>query len=218
MRNCQALAASATDAEGPGGTCSGAGRRWRGLAGKRNNTPHQTSATTRRRCEGHRRGLPRCRWAAAGNGRANHSQRPGTTDVKGAGGTGGPGCGARGRWRGLAGLRDDAPSHTSATQPHWCEGRRRDRRAWLRCPWAGRHPRAHQAARPNNTPHGARNTRGATRNTAQHRGAGPQARAPSATTQILRSTCVPCRSARAARRWRRSSRSPRPRRRAGPRR
>ena len=27
-----------------------------------------------------------------------------------------PGCGARGRWRGLAGLRDDAPSHTSAHQ------------------------------------------------------------------------------------------------------
>ena len=31
--------------------------------------------------------------------------------------------------RGLAGLRDDAFSHTSATQPHWCGGRRRDRRA-----------------------------------------------------------------------------------------
>ena len=37
---------------------------------------------------------------------------------------------------GLARLRDNAPSHTSATTPHWCEGRRRDRRAWLRCPWA----------------------------------------------------------------------------------
>ena len=61
---------------------------------------------------------------------------------------------------------------------------------------------------------GARNTSG----TAQRRGAGPQARAPSATTQTLRSACVPCRSARAARRSRRSSRSPRPRRRAGPRR
>ena len=30
--------------------------------------------------------------------------------MKGGGGTGGPGCGARGWWRGLAGLRDDAPS------------------------------------------------------------------------------------------------------------
>ena len=36
-------------------------------------------------------------------------------------GTGGPGCGARGRWRGLAGQRADAPSHTSAPQapPVW---------------------------------------------------------------------------------------------------
>ena len=99
-------------------------------------------------------------------------------------------------------------------------------------------------------PDGARNTRGATSNTSrkaaahghtkqpgptthhaapgtpaapratQHRGAGPQARAPGATTQtrMLRSTDVPSRSARAARRWRRSSRSPRLRRRAGPRR
>ena len=33
-----------------------------------------------------------------------------TAGVEGAGGTGGPGCGGRGRWRGLAGLRDDAPS------------------------------------------------------------------------------------------------------------
>ena len=37
-------------------------------------------------------------------------QRHSTAGVEGAGGTGGPGCGARGRWRGLAGLRDDAPS------------------------------------------------------------------------------------------------------------
>ena len=36
-------------------------------------------------------------------------------------GTGRPGCGARGRWRGLAGQRADAPSHTSAPQapPVW---------------------------------------------------------------------------------------------------
>ena len=37
----------------------------------------------------------------------------------------GPGCGARGRRRGLAGQRADAPSHTSATQPHRYGGRRR---------------------------------------------------------------------------------------------
>ena len=41
----------------------------------------------------------------------------------------GPGCGARGRRRGLAGLRDDAPSHRSETWPHWRGGRRRVRRA-----------------------------------------------------------------------------------------
>ena len=41
----------------------------------------------------------------------------------------GPGCGGRGRWRGLAGLRDDAPSHTSATRRRRCGGRRRVRRA-----------------------------------------------------------------------------------------
>ena len=42
-------------------------------------------------------------------------QRPGPTDVEGAGATGGPGCGARGRWRGLAG------PHTPAHQvpPVW---------------------------------------------------------------------------------------------------
>ena len=57
------------------------------------------------------------------------------------------GCGARGRRRGLAGLRGDAPSEARCA-----DGSR-----------AGRRPRAHQAARPNNTPRGARNTSGATR-------------------------------------------------------
>ena len=61
----------------------------------------------------------------AGPSRAIHST-PGTTGVEGVGGT----CrGAGGRWRGLAGLRDDATNQTTATQPHWCGGRRRDRRA-----------------------------------------------------------------------------------------
>ncbi len=58
--------------------------------------------------------------------RASHTTQPGPTGVEGAGGT----CrGAGGRWRGLAGQRADAPSHRSATGPHWCGGRRRDRRA-----------------------------------------------------------------------------------------
>ena len=75
-------------------------------------------------------------------------QRPGTTGVEGTGGTGGYGCGVRGRRRVLAGL-------FTATRHHWCGGRRRDRRAWLRCPWAvagpGRRPRAQPAARPKQT-------------------------------------------------------------------
>ena len=94
------------------------------------------------------------------------------------------------RRRGQAGRRADAPSHRSATMRHWRGGRRRGRRAWLRCPWAaagpgrasrsttpsearsaddsraGRRPRAHKAARPDSTPRGARNTSGATRRTA----------------------------------------------------
>ena len=56
---------------------------------------------------------PRCRWAAAGPGQATSRRveapisNPGPTGLEGAGGTRGPGCGARGRWRGLAGLRHD---------------------------------------------------------------------------------------------------------------
>ena len=55
---------------------------------------------------------PRCPWAAAGPGRASRRcaapiSTPGTTAVEGAGVSGGPGCGARGRWRSLAGLRHD---------------------------------------------------------------------------------------------------------------
>ncbi|QCT34800.1 ribosome modulation factor [Schaalia odontolytica] len=38
-------------------------------------------------------------------------------------------CDAHGRQQGLAGRRDNAPSHTSAARNHWCGGRRRDRRA-----------------------------------------------------------------------------------------
>ena len=69
-------------------------------------------------------------------------QQPSATGVEGAGGTEEPGCGARGRWQGLAGLRNGAPSHTSATKRHRRGGRRRDRRARQRRPravaWPGR--------------------------------------------------------------------------------
>ena len=75
---------------------------------------------------------------------------PGAAGVEGAGGT----CrGAGGRWRGLAGLRDDAPSEARGA-----DGSR-----------AGRRPPAHTAAGPS----GARNTSGATDNkTARPTGAG----------------------------------------------
>ena len=60
-----------------------------------------------------------------------------------------PGCGARRRWRGLAGQRVDAPSHTSATRRHRCGGRRRDRRAWPRCRWVAAGPgRASRSTTP----------------------------------------------------------------------
>ena len=101
-----------------------------------------------RRCEGRRRDLPRCRWAAAGPSRASRRpteppiSTPGTTGVEGAGGT----CrSAGGRRRGLAGLRGDAPSEARSA-----DGSR-----------AGRRPPAHTAAGPS----GAQNTRGATSTT-----------------------------------------------------
>ena len=71
------------------------------------------------------------------------SKRPGTTGVEAAGGTRGPGCGARGRWRRLAGLRDDAPSEARGA-----DGER-----------AGRRPRAHRAARPSRAHQAARPSR-----------------------------------------------------------
>ena len=106
-----------------------------------NNTREQTARgratahgqTRRRGCGGRRRDLPRCRWAVAGPGRVPrqrikpHTSTPGPTGVEGAGGT----CrGARGRRRGLAGLRDDAPSEARSA-----DGSR-----------AGRRPPAHTAA------------------------------------------------------------------------
>ena len=68
-------------------------------------------------------------WAGPGR-RTNPHQPPGRKAR-------GLGCGARGRWRGLAGLRDDAPSEARSA-----DGSR-----------AGRRPRAHQAARPSKAHH-----------------------------------------------------------------
>ena len=102
--------------------------------------------------------------AKARSGRVSrHSTEPPISDKRRR-------CG--GRRRGLAGLRDDAPSHPAHRKRHWCGGRRRERRAWPRCRWAvagpgrasrrraepkargadgsraGRRPPAHPAARP----------------------------------------------------------------------
>ena len=83
-----------------------------------------------------RRAWLRRPWAVAGPGRIARQRAkpdlstPGPTGVEGAGG---PGCGARGRWRDLARHRDDAPNQKTATRHHWCGGRRRD---LPRCRWA----------------------------------------------------------------------------------
>ena len=121
---------------------TGGGGAWQG-----NETTHQTTRQPSRwrRCGGP---WPRCPWAAAGPGRASRRcaapiSTPGTTGVEGAGGSGGPGCGARGRWRGLAGLRGDAPSEARGA-----DGSR-----------AGRRPRAHKAARPSRAHRAARPSR-----------------------------------------------------------
>ena len=112
-----------------------------------------------------------------------HVSAPGAAGVECAGGN----CrGAGGRWqglarqhtdtptdwrpprglRGLARLRDDAQSHTSATRPHWCGGRRRDRRARAGFEARRRAKRGRLASRAAG-PSGARNTRGATSSPAQ---------------------------------------------------
>ena len=83
---------------------------------------------------------------------ATHSDTS-AAGVEGAGGHGGPGCGARGRQRGLAGLQDDAPSHTQRHKRRRCGGCRRARRARLRGPWAAAGPG--RASRRRAQPHTA---------------------------------------------------------------
>ena len=99
--------------------------------------------------------------------------------VEGTGGTGGPGCGARGRWPGLAGLRDDAPSHTSATKRHCCGGSRRVRRARVGFEIDHSEPLGSRVAISRAAgPDGARNTSGATRPPGYAKGAGTEVPAP----------------------------------------
>ena len=85
----------------------------------------------------------------------SHTQQHSTAGVEGAGGTGGPGCGARGQRQGLAGT-------TQYRRRRRCGGRRRVRRARagfeidhsepsgsrVAISRAGRRPRAHTAAGP----------------------------------------------------------------------
>ena len=90
-------------------------------------TPKNSTRETHVTPTGSRGTGPRCRRAVAGPGqttsqRTEQHQRPGTTGVEGTGESGGPGCSARGRRRGLAGLRADAQAHVSTPSPTGVEG------------------------------------------------------------------------------------------------
>ena len=96
---------------------------------------------------------------------ATHNRTSRAAGVKGAGETGGPGCGARGRRRGLAGQRVDAPS-----QARGADGSR-----------AGRRPRRSPAQQ---STRGTRNASGATSNNerrGRRAGGPPPARRPAQT-------------------------------------
>ena len=119
-------------------------------------TPKNSTRETPVTPTGSRGTGPRCRRAVAGPGqttsqRTEQHQRPGTTGVEGTGESGGPGCSARGRRRGLAGLRADAQAHVSTPIPTGVEGRRirRDR-----CDTHGRRRglAGHRADAPSHTP------------------------------------------------------------------
>ena len=112
---------------------------------------------------------------------AGHTRTTGTAGVEGAGGS----CRrAGGRWRGLAGLRDDAPSEARGA-----DGSR-----------AGHRPPAHTAAGPS----GARNTSGAAAtdtdtDTTKRAGTSRFRPAPDARAWAIsseRPPCHPCRSSR----------------------
>ena len=141
----------------------GGGRAWPGFEGKL----HHTQRHKRRRCGGRRR-VRRARlrhpWAAAGPGRASRGSSTTHSDTSTASveGAGGPGCGARGRRRGLAGLRDDAPSEARSA-----DGSR-----------AGRRPRAHQAARPSKAHHAGGRTRRCPEHQRRHKQRAPDTRKP----------------------------------------
>ena len=116
--------------------------RRQGLAGFQGTAPSHRSATSAAGVEGGGEAWPGC------EARRQATQHTASaTGVEGAGGNGGPGRGAGGRWQGLAGLRDDAPSRRLAARTA------RGRAA------AHRHT---QRPGPTAGPSGARNTSDAT--------------------------------------------------------
>ena len=141
-----------------------------GTGGLRDNAPRHTPACQSPpmwRASGGPEGLAAVPVGGGGAWTSPHSTE-GATGVEGAGGTGGHGRASRSTTpsRRLA-CGDLAGGRARRRTEH--QRRRKQHKQ------EGRRPRAHQAARPNNTPRGARNTSGATSNTAQGRGpAGPR--------------------------------------------
>ena len=192
--------------------CEGRRRVRRARAGFETTRRDTHQHASRGRCGGHRRDRRawlRCPWAAAGPGQATHRH---PDRLEAAAWPAGPGRASRQRAE-RSSRRGRRAGGQAARRPEICRGNKQQLAARTASGRAATHRHTQRPGPPApTTPAAPQATR--------HRGAGPQARAPSATTQTrtLRSTCVRSRSARAARRWRRSSRSPRLRRRAGPRR
>ena len=117
------------------------------------NFPRSLLKTAQKRCNSNNAnsnseivtGELRAKLLSSGQNGATHSRTSRTAGVQGTGETGGPGCGARGRRRGLAGQRVDAPS-----QARGADGSR-----------AGRRPRRSPAQQ---STRGTRNASGATSN------------------------------------------------------
>ena len=107
----------------------GGGGAWPGSEVTRRTT-HQY--TRRRRCGGHRRDLPQCRWAVAGPGRASR-RRAERSSRRGRLAGGPPPTGTH------SGRAHRRPEHPWGHKQHKQEGR---------------HPRAQPAARPDSTPRG----------------------------------------------------------------
>ena len=105
--------------------------------------------------------------------------------MNGAGGPRGPGCGARGWRRGLAGLRDN-----TSTRRHWCGGHRRDRRARAGFDARRRTTCGRLASRAAG-PSGARNTHGATSSPTQRSANGHMKPVPPLQAAIIRNLKPP---------------------------